>query len=176
MVHIEETIPVGTVGFSFDTNDLISWLIRLFMWSKISHTFLVIPNNKIIEATAKGVVVRDFKKYLKPDKRYRLYKPVNLDNVPEKVAAVTAQYVGKSYGFLQLFGILLGMSFRCVFRRDLPFAIFKRGLVCSELVWLYLMELHEVSDAFDDFRRNFVTPEDLRSRIKETLHFERLYL
>lgn len=89
------------------TNDNIhSWAIRLFTWSKWSHAGVIV-NNKVIEATAKhGVVetsLHDFKM------RYKRYKIIDVPHQGDYQTRLYKQ-LGKKYDW--------GAIFRFVLRGD----------------------------------------------------------
>lgn len=102
---------------------LVSFIIRKFLWSSISHVEFKVPGG-YLGAREMGVKVRPFN-YIKPKRE--IFATVNCtDEVTEKVLAFARAQIGKPYDFIS---ILFGFPFRM----DLGSSKYNRWF-CSELV------------------------------------------
>lgn len=88
---------------------IFSWLIRLYQGTKYSHAYIRIEtngHNLVLDATIKGVTIRNYEDF---DKKNKIIKEKRLDskylNI-EQLSSIVVPFLGKSYGYLTILGIL----------------------------------------------------------------------
>jgi len=126
----------------------ISFILRKFMWSSISHVEFVMPTG-YLGAREKGVWIRKFD-YCKPKRE--IFGSVECDDATaKKVLDFARSQIGKSYDF---WSILLGFPLRL----DVGSKDDKRWF-CSELV--YCSFLAAGIDLLNGRKADRVTPQDI---------------
>lgn len=131
----------------------LSYLIRLFLGTSYSHTYVEI-DEVIYHATGRGVVKADKNKFLKKNKVVKEYE-FNVDKV--EVLLICLLYVGKKYGYLTLLGILLKEMFGIKIGND-----DNKTFICSEFVGMILEIVFDVE--LGD--QNYFTPKDIEEKIE----------
>jgi hypothetical protein len=153
----------GTIGFCRKKAGLLSKVIRWFTRSDWSHTYIIYQDTpEILVAEAGTCQVQ-----LVPITKYESSKYANVFFVPRHVDVSliengTKKVRGKietTYGWLQILGFIPMVIARRLLFMKIPNPA-RAGIICSELVLLYLREL-EPGYLWDSLDRNAVSPEDL---------------
>lgn len=131
--------------------DPISWAIRFFTWSDISHVDLVLPDGSLLGARASGGVERRQPGYATFSKtsRYSVTVPAS---VAVKLFNLAEAQEGKKYDF----SAIMGFIFRRDWRED-------DSWFCSELVaWCFEQAGHPIIQTYE---LNRVSPRDLTTSV-----------
>lgn len=141
------------------SNTLFSKLIRWFTKSTVSHCAILVDNKYILEANpfdgVRVIAKTDFEEIQQVIATYAVQDPERV-----KAMAVYAEVGKLKYGFTDLFFIVLKNVFRLRWNDLLD-----KGLICSELVEIYLKALYPDKISFKDPP----TPEDLLKWCKNNL-------
>lgn len=160
----------GYLGFTATYRSPLSWAIRAATGSPVSHGFVGVDEpDGVVEALPRGVVRAWAAPYL-DRARYRLhlFRPVEPGPGVEEGLAAVAALIGKRYGYLQVLGaagVLVARAWGRTVRNPS-----RRGLVCSELQWVYLQ--HASPSVVTGLDRNSVTPGDLLRRVRASALWE----
>lgn len=153
----------GTVGFASKKGNFISKAIRWFTQSKWSHTFImyqVEPEALVVEAGTFEVLIDLPKKYDTHHYVTAYFEPVGFSGEEiEKGISKIRQKIEVHYGWLQLVGFIPVVIFKRLFGKKISNPA-KGGIICSELVLLYLRAL-EPGAKWDHMDKNTTSPEDL---------------
>jgi len=159
------------IGYSYKDNSLISFGVSLFTRMEYeygitpSHSFYVVDEKSIIEATGLGVRFTPIDKYF-DDPHYAVFfrKPRNLN--PYKIAVMTdwlSKQVGKSYDFKLLASFFIWVE-SLPFLRKYP-SIFDTPshFLCSELIAEALNKVpdYSASPPLSTFHTSKITPNQL---------------
>ena len=165
----------GVVGSS-RSNSWISKVIRWFRDAKVSHTFIIINGRGdeplfVLEAGKREVLIVPFEQRYCND-YVELYAPlVNYNKVNSAVDKVLP-YIEKRYGYLQILGFaLVSLLKKIGIKIKNPIGT---GIICSELVLLYLREL-ELAE-FKKLNRDTIAPDDLLQIIQKSKNFKKVTL
>lgn len=115
------------------THTPIGWLIRLATRSQVSHAYIYITEDLIVEATWAGAVITHASKFekatsLHPVSRFPL-TPAEQDAVTTAARAL----VGTPYGFLDILALgLVSLGVQWKWARRVTAR--EKGLICSQLV------------------------------------------
>lgn len=130
----------------------------------ISATNTVDEHTFTLEADQFGVQGNDFESRLKKVKKFEIFEIQIPEEEIRKAVDSMFQYIGKSYGYLQLLGFM-----PVILLRKLGIKIknpFSKGLVCSEFVLKYLKRLPAVRDLFAGLDSNTCSPQDILTIIR----------
>lgn len=144
------------------------WTSRLIQWftdSRWSHAMLVLDqtldgDHLVLEAVMSGVRV-NFLSNFQP-KELEIYDTITEDWNCNSVK----QYIGSKYGKLQIIGFVIAKLFGL---KNNPIG---QGIICSELVLLYLIN-SPFSTEFKDLELNKTSPEDLYEIIIKSSSFKK---
>jgi len=123
------------IGFSTPNSwHPISWLVRTFMGSKMSHTFLVyydddLERQMVMEAHESGFRLIPWEKFLNKNKIVMLVDP--MWDMSDAIKFL-ANYINTAYDFAGLFGsifVVLGSWFKKKWKNPVQSA---RSMFCSE--------------------------------------------
>ena len=153
----------GTVGFTRKKGNFISKAIRWFTGSKWSHTFImyqVEPEPLVVEAGIFEVLIDLPAKYDTHHYVTAYFEPAGFssEEIERGIARVRSK-IEVHYGWLQLLGFIPVVIFRRLFGLKISNPS-KGGIICSELVLLYLRAL-EPGSKWDSMDKNATSPEDL---------------
>jgi hypothetical protein len=166
----------GTIGFSRKKANFISKVIRWFTRSQWSHTYIIYQDAPEILVVEAGT----FTVQLVPITKYESAKYVNTFFVPRHVSVELVEAgikkvqekVEATYGWLQLIGFIPVV----IARRLLGMTISnpaRGGIICSELVLIYLREA-DPDGPWKDADRNAVSPEDIYEELLLSPLFEKV--
>lgn len=169
----------GDIFFSA-SNSWISKAIRWFTKSNVSHTGIIINNQKrklVLEAATRQVHITTYDKHYK--KGYiEIYRPkIDEKMVDKAIDCVISKHLEKPYGYLQL----LGFAIVCLLKR-IGIKIknpLKMHSICSEVSRDYGAFLPLSEKAKQEFAKldpDTTSPDDLRNVIKNLPEsFERVW-
>jgi len=151
------------IGFSINKNNFFSRFIAKFTKSKWSHCFIVIgpigqDDALIAESSMSGGVKLNLLSKYK-NNHY------DLDFIDISHACDQADLdhilplIGHKYGYFQALGYFIAKVLR------LNTNPFTDDIICSELVYLFLIET-DLKELIEDLKSNEVVPEDLYERLK----------
>jgi len=176
----------GVVGFSIYKGG--NWFFRLLakaiqfftQHSKWSHTFACFITDLdlgsyVIEAEELGVTIDSFGKYQTTDYNFELWLPLAPEEDIIKGLQKVKELNGKSYGYFQLLGFILVWLVKKIFRKKVNNPI-KGGIICSELVLIYLQTVGIDKDKFSELDKNTTSPEDLYEIIDKSENFKKVTL
>ena len=176
----------GAVGFSLYKGG--NWFFRFLAkaiqfftnHSKWSHTFTcfitdVDLGSFVIEAGDFGVSIDAFKKYRSSDYNLELWMPLAPEEDIIKGLQKTEELNGKTYGYFQLLGFIFVWVVKKVFRKKVNNPI-KSGIICSELVLIYLQAVGVDKEKFEGLDKNSTSPEDLYEIIDKSENFKKVIL
>lgn len=159
-------MDVGDIAFSYPKDlGFYSRAVRFLTRSSWSHCFYVAPpymgELMVIETDLKVQAVPYYKEYVvKGADHFEAWTPVAA-SFDEKYAACYKAFqmtAGETYGFLSISWFALKNIFRAGWKEN----FFTDGVICSELVLIYLKCLNEkYADAFEDLTPDEVSPEDI---------------
>jgi len=158
------------VGFSLRDNNIFSKGVCLLTADeadviKVSHTFIVVDKNRIIEASTHGVVYTDINRYFDdPHVLVFFKKPKNLNvYMVSRIISRAESHLGKQYDYSLILFYLTYFE-RLGFLRKYP-SIFNNpsSFLCSELVADALSQVKEFSNLFplSDYHVSKISPMDL---------------
>jgi len=163
----------GCIGFSTTKDSFISKAIRWFRSSHVSHTFIILDRYTVLEAGFFKVRMNPLKKYFKKSEYVEIYKPKEVDSSTiERAIGKIMDLRGRRYGRLQLLGFIWIWLLRKLFID--PKNPFTKGIICSELVYLYMKELG--CKGIEDYTKDEVAPDDLLVICRDYGEFRRVYL
>lgn len=169
----------GDIFFSA-SDSWISKVIRWFTKSNVSHTGIVINNQKrklVLEAAFRQVHITTYDKHYK--KGYiEIYRPkIDEKLVDKAIDFVISEHLEKPYGYFQI----IGFALVCLLRR-IGIKIknpFKRNSICSEVsrdYGAFLPLSDKAKQAFMKLDPDTTSPNDLRNVIKDLPEdFERVW-
>jgi len=156
----------GCIGFSAIKGSFISKIIRWFTKSQWSHTFVIYKwiegdylNSLVIEAGDFELTIVPFNKYIKEGVTVEIYKPKNLKNKKQALNNLLLK-CGTVYGYLQLIGFAIVILLRKWFGIKRKSNIFGYGIICSESVSDYLIDLG-YKDIIENKSLQLISPEDV---------------
>jgi len=153
----------GSVGFCSKKANFISKIIRWFTRSKWSHTFIMYqaePEPLVVEAGTYEVLIDLPMKYESSKYVTGYFEPAGFSaEEVERGIAKIRQKIEVHYGWLQLVGFIPVVIFRRLFGMKISNPA-RGGIICSELVLLYLRAL-EPGSKWDSMDKNTTSPEDL---------------
>jgi hypothetical protein len=150
------------VGFQHN-HSLVAKAIQWFTRSKWNHCFMVYQYGTeaiVVEANAGGVQ----KSLLctKDPKSYTLI-PIPLNDADDVIFDVMNVYIGKPYGYLQLFGLAIPSLLERIGLHIKNICGF--GIICSELCYLILKRLLDKKSVYytrlQKLDRNNCAPDDI---------------
>lgn len=150
--------------------NIIRWLSK----SKYSHTFLWIWNDNtlgpvVYEAADNGVTVNfaDPEGYLDPKKYLvNVFMPLAPPTAIDEGLFKVRRYNGYMYGYLQLVGFAFVYIWLFVTRKRVNNPI-TGGIICSELVIIYLKAVFPNEGWIQKMNRNTTAPEDIYEFIEK---------
>lgn len=165
----------GCIGLSDYTGggffQFLARCIRFFTKSKWSHTFCIVMEDEFLgpiveEAGPSGVTAASIDKYVDGPYKFRLWK---VKAYPDRIDAAIRRVfdrINVSYGYAQLVGFVLVWAWRRVTGRaaNNPF---RGGIICSELVLLYLQAAFPGNAALNEMDKNTTSPEDIQEFIEK---------
>jgi hypothetical protein len=117
------------------------------------------------------------------DQEYEVYEIINYSltrpSLETPLQKFYLEYSNRKYGYTQLLWFIyrwvmetLGIEIKLNKKRK----YFVKGIVCSELVYLYLKSLNipELNEDLDNYQPNTITPEDLRKIVLKHKNIFRL--
>jgi len=148
-------------------------IIRFLSKSKFSHTFIWIWNDHalgptVYEAADNGVTVNfaDPEGYLNPSEYFvKVYTPIANPTAIDSGLFAVRRYNGYMYGYLQL----IGFAFVYIWlfltgkKKNNPIT---GGIICSELVIIYLKNVFPNEEEIQKMDRNTTAPEDIYELIE----------
>jgi hypothetical protein len=167
----------GMIFFSNNKKTLFAKLIRFFTHSKISHSGLITFDLNGIPACQEETMLVQVVPWANYDKStvddyYLVYKIKDgLVSEADKQKALRycfTEYAGVQYGYLQILWFVWRWFAEKVLRKDVTHKKnwFTDGVVCSELVYVYLLQLGIISGALAKFNSDTVQAEDLLQIVK----------
>lgn len=153
-----------TVGFSKSKKKFAigSWLIRLYQWTKFSHTYIRrksdIYTSDIMMHASEGLV--QHMSGVQFDKKHEVVAEFDIEISDEKwkqLRALMHYYSGDNYSIMQNVGIML-VDFMRLFdvRIKNPW---HKGWNCSEFVMTVLQQIYPAE--FSSYDPNTVTPKEV---------------
>jgi len=144
--------------------NIIRWLSK----SIFSHTFVWIWNDSalgpvVYEAADNGVTVNfaDSEGYLNPAKYFvKVYMPLAPKTSIDSGLFAVRRYNGYRYGYLQLIGFAFVYIWLAITGKRVNNPI-KGGIICSELVIIYLKHVFPHEEEIQRMDRNTTAPEDI---------------
>lgn len=162
------------IGFSNNKTSLLAKLIRFFTNSKMSHTFVItFPSaggDVMFEEASHVVTDGVFKTNYIDDTntQYWIYKIkdgiVSEDVIDKSLVAIQEQFLGVTYGKLQLLFFPYRWIMNTIFHKDVNHEKnwFTNGVICSELVYHYLYNLGQpFQDMLSDFNSDTIQAQDI---------------
>ncbi len=160
------SLQVGDIAFSYPKKlGFYSRAVRWFTNSKWSHCFYVAPpymgELMVIETDLKIQVVPFHKEYVvKNADAFEVYTP-SMASMDDRYLACSKAFketAGQTYGFLSILWFALKMLFRAGWKDN----FFTDGVICSELLLIYLKNLGgPYADAFSHLTVNETSPQDI---------------
>lgn len=153
------------VGFS-TSKGLIPRAVRFFTRSKISHTFLIIEDSffgldMVLEASLKGLHLTTLAQF---ERENTILDIISLKCDISSGLKHFLRFLGRSYDYLGIFGILLVILGRLVrLRLSNPFNT--KALFCSELIVKVLQ--HSKYPGSESLNAATVSPHDLHTFLKK---------
>lgn len=124
---MKKDLQIGDVLF-YSGESFISRVISWVTKSPYTHVALVIGDNRLIEA--QRIVNTDMRK-IKPSEEFKVFRIEGLtDEQRQRIAEIAYTYRSYSYSYIETVGIF----FRLLFKRDLPWFERANKIYCSELV------------------------------------------
>jgi len=125
-------LKAGDIGFTYEKNSFISRLIYYLSRDKssdpeISHVFLVIDSDFIIEAYWEGITIKSIKKY---NSKYIVRYKRNMNFKPEWIELIKLSSGMIPYSFVQLIAIFFKKLFGLHKVGDWN----KDSMICSEFI------------------------------------------
>ena len=157
------------IGFSKSTLSMpiFSWIIRIYQWTKFSHTYIIFDTTKYLNdstvfQSSKGMVNAMSYSFFKGEN-----KPLDefefevSDEVYKTILNELHANMGVKYGMMQNLGILYVDIMRLFGKKvSNPW---KKGYNCSELVYMHVLS-HIYADLNED--PNLITPKDVYNIVK----------
>jgi hypothetical protein len=147
---------------------LLAKAIRWFTGGEFNHVFIAFGESKaaqfvrVVEADAEGVHT-SWLADRKHNKCVIRELPLRKDINPYELFDALYSYVGKPYGYLQLFGFAVPSLLERVGINIKNF--FKHGIICSELFWLISNKICDkksiVYNEIHKFDKNTFDPNDV---------------
>ncbi len=160
----------GDIAFSYPVElGFYSRAVRFFTKSLWSHCFVLADDyygeSAVLESDLKTQLVPFNKEYIeKEEDAYEIYSPVKASPEARSVAAEYTYFstAGQTYGFLQIPWFAVRSILHKLFKRTLLENWFPAGVICSELLIVYLKALGgEYAEAFGHLKDNETSPEDI---------------
>jgi len=164
----------GCVGLSDYTGggffSFLAKCIRFFTKSRWSHTFCVTMEDDLLgpiveEASTYGVANCSIDKYIDGPYDFKLWRVVATDDqIDAGIRRVFAR-LGVIYGYAQLIGfVLVWVWYKITLRKaNNPF---RGGIICSELVLMYLKGVFPGNPDLAKMNRDTTSPEDIQKFIE----------
>jgi len=144
----------------------VSWLIKEFSGSKVSHVGIQVGPNTIIAAEEEGVVEQTMGKFLRDKRRIvAIYEATELGEPHLFVDRVRAR-IGEPYAFDELPGFAWHCIGEWLGKRWKNFCHDPKKTVCSELVCALDDETGFVRE-LEDLDPEITTPQDLLVRLEK---------
>lgn len=124
---------------------IVSWLVRLFEWSKQSHVVLYFPETQIVRhAHFNNFKEQNVDEFMKNNRLINM-KTINLsDEQFARLDEYSMSKLGKQTGYFStLFGSLIPNAVRNLFGKKLHNPFYK-GMTCSEYVRESLRKVDEI--------------------------------
>jgi len=174
-------IQPGQIGFSNTKGKIfLSGLIRFFTGSKFSHSFICyypLDDMELVFEANELMMLTPFDRHYRnnPDQEYEIYEikqfengdAITKDMVTSSLKQCYLQYSNVKYGYTQLLWfiwrwILEKLHIKVDLKKERKW--FKKGIICSELVYLYLKTLDHpiINEELNNFQPNTINPEDIR--------------
>lgn len=162
---------VGDIGFS-SSPGLIQDLIRFFTFSRLSHSFMFLEVNGSPAAFEAGElncqVVSYWRHYvIKSGVKHWVYRPTKAtpEQIHEAAFQTWVEVSGIHYAWLQLPWFVAAYVFALLTMRRLTIPNpFGGGVICAELVWIYLVNLGgEYKRLAQTFDKDQVNAQDLET-------------
>jgi len=162
-IYIKGTKPIWTTVY---LPPVLSWIIRIFTWSDVSHVLTEFPNQ--MEIFHVYLTQRKFQStptFLNPNTvkvEHTFEVVISTDKVREMREYMETQ-VGKQPGYyIQLLGIIPSLFFRLInIKISNPFAkIYGNSVTCAEVISKTFKEVLQV-DWFDAIPLNTITERDI---------------
>lgn len=165
-------IQTGDIGFSRSPG-FVQACIRFFTISRLTHSFLITracDQMAVLEAGALNVQLVDYTGHYrqKPDVLHWVYRPrkVTAEEAASAISRTFTRFAGENYGWLQLPWFMLRFGWLILTRRKFRIPNpFPGGIICSELVWHYLLLL---GGEYAALARSF-TPNEVNAADLETM-------
>ena len=168
---------IGFVDFG-RSNTFFGNAIKLFTWSRWSHSFIVIDEENILEANEHVEVspissIRD-----RDGASYELYEIVeaSIGRKAEAIEYCRKNYEGNEYGYMQILFFVFRAIYR-LFGQDFRGNIFTQGVICSELTYDYearvMPQFVTLAKAWG-FDEQTCTPQDLYEIVQANPHLYKL--
>jgi hypothetical protein len=141
------------IGFSRPKSKLafVSHLIRWIENTEFSHVYMQV-GNVIIHANHLGVNIIHDQLFFEKNESL-IYEPLEMSRDQFEVfLRIVVPYLGKKYGFFQIFGVLISMLLK------LPKNPINKGYLCSEFIALILQKMYNIELSKDI---NLITPKDV---------------
>lgn len=143
---------------------IISWLIRLFTWSKYSHVFFTFPlKNKVFHAYFNETRYEEAE-YLNEVETVHQYQIDVLKPDYERLIWILDSLVAKRKGYiLQLLGIAFTLPFRLIgLKVSNPFSFLYSSITCSQMMSWSLREAGILrSKDFPKWDNDLLTEKDM---------------
>jgi len=147
---------------------LVAVIIRWLSQSKFAHTFIWMWNDPalgpvVYEASDNGVTVNfaDPEGYLDPSKYFvKVFMPLVPPMDINRGLLNVRRFNGYMYGYFQLLGFAFVYVWRFITGKSVNNPI-TSGIICSELVIVYLKYVFPAEDEIQRMDRNTTSPEDI---------------
>lgn len=163
-------IASGCIAFSHPKKlGFYSKSVRYFTKSQWSHCFFVGPAYMgeliVIETDLKVQAVPFWKEYIQKDADvFEVYCPAvaSMEDMETAARVAFLSGAGETYGFLSIPWFAIRSLYRRIFKGDLKVNFSRSGMICSELLVIYLKALGgEYERAFQHLSDNETSPEDI---------------
>jgi hypothetical protein len=144
--------------------------IRFFTKSRWSHTFCITMEDDLLgpiveEAGPHGVGNVGIDKYIDGPYYFKLWR---VKAAPDQIDAGIRRVfnrLGVIYGYFQLIGfVLVWVWYKLTLRKaNNPF---RAGIICSELVLMYLQSIFPDNEELAKMNKNLTSPEDIQDFIE----------
>jgi hypothetical protein len=166
----EELRMIGSIGFSHPKKmGFYSKAVRWFTKSNWSHCFYIAPQYMgelmVIETDLKVQVVPFIKEYqVKAADNFELYLPFKAEEeeIYNACKSAFSKTAGETYGFFSIPWFAVRSILNSLFRIVLKKNYVSSGVICSELVIIFLKDLGgEYEKAFSTLSVEETSPEDI---------------
>jgi hypothetical protein len=150
---------------------LLAKCIRFFTKSRWSHTFCIVMEDDLLgpiveEASTKGVEACSIDKYIDGPYYFKLWKVRAADDQIDAGIRRVFNRMGVIYGYAQLIGfVLVWIWYKFTLRKaNNPF---RGGIICSELVLMFLQSIFPDNPELQKMDKNTTSPEDIQEFIEK---------